>query len=330
MKRLSYAEAIREALMEEMRRDPRVFLLGEDIGTYGGSQKVTRGLIDEFGSERVIDSPISENAIVGMGMGAAMGGLRPVVEIMYMDFLPIAAEQILNHVAQAFFVSGGQVEVPLLIRTQYSMGRVHGPQHSQFFPSWFINIPGLWVIAPSGPRDAKGLTKAAIRCNRPVLSIECARLYHKVKEEIPEEDYEIPFGTADIKRRGKDVTIIAISRTVHEALNAASELEENHGIDVEIVDPRSLKPLDVKTILSSVKKTGRVIITSDEYRTGSVTSEMSSLICENAFKDLKSSPVRLTSPDMHVPFSESLEEAYMIGTDDIVDAAQRIMEADQI
>lgn len=320
---LSYAEAIRKALKEEMEKDPTVFLMGEDIGRYGGSQKVTEGLIDEFGEDRVIDSPILEVSIVGSGVGAAMGGLRPVVEIMYMDFLPIAMEQIVNHVTQAHYISAGKVDVPLVIRTQFSIGRVHGPQHSQFFPSWFMNIPGLEITVPSTPQDAYSLTISSIESNKPVLALESAKLYHNISGEI--SDQKVPIGKADVKRQGEDVTIVAISRALHEALDAADELE-NKDISAEVVDPRSLRPLGLETILDSVKKTGRVIVVTDEYKLCSSASEIITGVTENLFNEVESPPVRITSPDMHIPFAKSLENAYMVSKSDIVSAAQELVE----
>jgi len=324
MKTLTYAEAIREALREEMLRDPSVFLIGEDIGVYGGAQKVTEGLCKEFGPERVIDTPISEAAIVGLGIGAALAGLRPVAEIMFMDFLPIALEQMLNHMAKMHFLSGGQLKVPLTVRTQFSLGRAHGCQHSQFFPAWFMNIPGLLVALPSTPYDAKGLLKTAIRSNNPVLFIECCVLYHRLKGNVPEEEYTIPFGKADIKKSGNDVTIVAISRMVHEVLAAANELEKK-GISVEVVDPRTINPLDKETIINSVKKTGRLIVVSDDNKTGGVAAEISATICEETFDYLDAPIIRISAPDIPIPFSYELEKLYMPDKDDIIKAVTKLI-----
>ena len=251
VRELTYAQAINEALREEMRRDPRVIVMGEDVGVYGGAFKVTKGLYEEFGPERVRDTPISETAIIGAGIGAALMGLRPVVEIMYFDFIPLCLEQIANQAAKMRFMTGGRLKVPLVIRTQYALGRGYGAQHSQFIPAVLINFPGLYVVTPSTPYDAKGLLKAAIRQDNPVVYIECAMLYHTLKGPVPEEDYTIPLGKAEVKRGGEDVTVVAISRTVHEALKAAEELEKK-GVSVEVVDPRTLKPLDKEAIISSV------------------------------------------------------------------------------
>jgi len=324
MKVLTYAEAIREAMREEMLRNPNVFLIGEDIGAYGGSHSVTLGLYEEFGSERVIDTPISEAAIVGAGIGAALMGLRPVVEIMYMDFIPLSVEQILNHAAKIHFMSGGQLRVPLTIRTQYSLGRAYGPQHSQFFPSWFMNIPGLFLVLPSTPSDAKGLLKSAIRAENPTVFIECAGLYHKLKGPVPEEEYTIPYGRADVKRVGKDVTVVALARMVHEALAAADELETRK-ISIEVVDPRTLVPLDKETIIDSVKKTGRVVVASDDVKTGGVCAEISSMITEEAFSYLEAPIKRVTAPDLPVPSSRELEKQYMPNKDDLVNAITGVL-----
>jgi len=323
MRVLTYAEALREALREEMLKDPAVFLIGEDIGLYGGICKVTVGLYEEFGPERVVDAPISETAIVGVGIGGALMGLRPVVEIMYVDFLPLPSEQILNHVAKACFMSGGQLRLPLTIRTQYSLGRAYGPQHSQFIPSWFMNIPGIFLALPSTPYDAKGLLKSAIRAENPTVFIECRALYFKIKGPVPEEEYTIPFGKADVKRVGRDVTVVAISRMVHEALAAADELKKRK-ISVEVVDPRTLNPLDKKTIIDSVKKTGHVVVASDDTKTGGVCAEISSMINEEGFSHLEAPIKRVAAPDAPVPSSRELEKLYIPNKDDIINAITNI------
>ena len=324
MRVLTYAEALREALREEMLKDTNVFLIGEDIGLYGGVNKVTMGLYEEFGPERVIDAPISETAILGAGIGAALMGLRPVVEIMYVDFMPLPSEQILNHAAKAYFMSGGQLRLPLTIRTQYSLGRAYGPQHSQFIPSWFMNIPGLFLALPSTPYDAKGLLKSAIRAENPTVFIECRALYYKLKGRVPEEEYTIPFGKADVKRVGRDVTVIAISRMVHEALIAAGELEKKK-ISVEVIDPRTLNPLDKKTIIDSVKKTGHVVVASDDTKTGGVCAEISSMINEEGFSHLDAPIKRVAAPDAPVPSSRELEKLYIPNKDDIIKATTGIL-----
>jgi len=318
MREITYAEALREALREEMRRDERVIILGEEVGVFEGVYKVTQGLLKEFGPKRVIDTPISEIAIIGVAAGAALAGLKPVAEIMYMDFLAIAADQIVTHIAKMRFMSGGQLKVPLVIRTQYSLGRVHGSQHSQFYPSWFLQSPGIKMVLPSTPYDAKGLLKSSIRDENPILFIESGVLY-RTKGEVPENEYVIPLGKADIKKKGEDLTIIAFSRCVLEALNAAKELEEK-GISAEVVDPRTLVPLDIETIVSSVKKTGRVLIVADDVRSGSITNEIAMQIMENAFDYLDGPIVRVASPDLPVPFSPILEKQYMVSKDKIIKA----------
>jgi len=318
MREITYAEALREALREEMRRDERVIILGEEVGVFEGVYKVTQGLLKEFGPKRVIDTPISEIAIIGVAAGAALAGLKPVAEIMYMDFLAIAADQIVTHIAKMRFMSGGQLKVPLVIRTQYSLGRVHGSQHSQFYPSWFLQSPGIKMVLPSTPYDAKGLLKSSIRDENPILFIESGVLY-RTKGEVPENEYVIPLGKADIKKKGEDLTIIAFSRCVLEALNAAKELEEK-GISAEVIDPRTLVPLDIETIVSSVKKTGRVLIVADDVRSGSITNEIAMQIMENAFDYLDGPIVRVTSPDLPVPFSPILEKQYMVSKDKIIKA----------
>ena len=324
LKELKYYEAINEALREEMRRDRNVIIMGEEVGASGGAYKCTAGLYDEFGSERLIDMPISEAAIVGAGIGASLMGLRPVVEIMYMDFIHLSVEQIMNHAAKMYFMSGGQYELPLVIRTQYSLGRAYGPQHSQFFPSWFLNTPGVFIALPSTPYDAKGLLKSAIRAKDPTVFIECAGLYYKITGPVPDEDQLVPLGKADVKREGKDVTVVAISRMVHEALIAANELK-NRNVSVEVVDPRTLNPLDKETIIASVKKTGRVVVASDDTKTGGVANEIIAVIVEEAFRHLESPIKRVTAADMPVPSSRELEQQYMPSKDGIIKAINEIL-----
>ncbi|MDJ0270261.1 MAG: alpha-ketoacid dehydrogenase subunit beta [Aigarchaeota archaeon] len=321
---LSFAEALNEALREEMRRDERVIIFGEDVAVAGGVYKVTKGLLEEFGPNRVIDTPISEAAIVGAAVGAALMGLRPVAEIMYMDFLTIATDQLVTHAAKLRFMSGGQLKVPLVVRTQYSLGRVHGSQHSQFYPAWFLQSPGLKVVLPATPRDAKGLLKSAIRDDDPVLFVECGLLYHRYKENVPEEEYLIPLGKADVKRRGNDVTVVAVSRVVREALEAAQRLDER-GISVEVIDLMTAQPMDSETIINSVKKTNRLVIAEDSVKTGGLSAEIAARVAEEALEYLDSPIVRLNSPDMPVPFSAKLEQEYMVNADKIVDAVSKLV-----
>ena len=323
MKELKYFEAINEALREEMRRDENVIIIGEEVGASGGAYKCTSGLYDEFGSERLIDTPISEAAIVGVGIGASLMGLRPVTEIMFMDFVHLSVEQIMNHAAKMYFMSGGQYKLPLVIRTQYSLGRAYGPQHSQFFPSWFLNTPGLYIALPSTPYDAKGLLKAAIRANNPTMFIECAGLYYKLKGPVPGENETVQLGRADVKKEGEDVTVIAISRMVQETLAAADELEKK-GVSVEVVDPRTLSPLDKETVLKSVRKTGKVVVAADDCKTGGVSNEIACVIIEEAFSHLKAPIQRVTAADMPVPSSRELEQQYMPTKEGVVKAVNKI------
>ncbi len=323
MPELTYADALREALREEMLRDPSVVLMGEEIGIFEGVYKVTRGLLKEFGPQRVMDTPISEAAIAGAAIGAALAGLKPVAEIMYMDFLPIALDQIATQAAKMHFMSGGKLKVPMVLRTQYSLGRVHGAQHSQFFPSMLFQVPGLKVVLPSTPHDAKGLLKAAIRDENPVVFIESGVLY-KAKGPVPDGEYMMPLGQCDVKKSGDDITIVAVSRVVTEALAAAAKLEAQ-GITAEVIDPRTIQPLDLATILASVKKTGRLIIASDDVRCGGIGSEISAQVIEEAFDSLDAPILRVAAPDMPIPFSPTLEQAYMPNAQKIIEAAKKLI-----
>ena len=323
MPELTYADALREALREEMLRDPRVVLMGEEIGVFEGVYKVTRGLLKEFGPERVRDTPISEAAIAGAAVGAALGGLKPVAEIMYMDFLTICLDQIATNAAKMHFMSGGKLKVPFVLRTQYSLGRVHGAQHSQFFPSIFFQVPGLKVVLPSTPYDAKGLLKAAIREDNPVVFIESGMLY-RIKGPVPDGEYVVPLGQCDVKKTGSDITIVAVSRTVTEALAAAMKLEEQ-GITADVIDPRTIQPLDLATILESVRKTGRLIIASDDVKCGGIGSEIAAQVVEEAFDSLDAPILRVASPDMPIPFSPTLEQTYMPNAQKIIEAAKKLI-----
>jgi len=323
MPELTYADALREALREEMLRDPRVVLMGEEIGVFEGVYKVTRGLLKEFGPERVRDTPISEAAIAGAAVGAALGGLKPVAEIMYMDFLTICLDQIATNAAKMHFMSGGKLKVPFVLRTQYSLGRVHGAQHSQFFPSVLFQVPGLKVVLPSTPHDAKGLLKAAIRDENPVVFIESGVLY-RAKGPVPDKEYVVPLGQCDVKKTGNDITIVAVSRVVNEALAAAAKLEEQ-GITADVIDPMTIQPLDLATILESVKKTGRLIVASDDVKSGGIGSEIAAAVVEEAFDSLDAPIMRVASPNMPIPFSPTLEQAYMPNAEKIVEAAKKLI-----
>ena len=323
VREISYAEALNEALREEMRRDDRVIVFGEDVGVFGGVYKVTKGLLEEFGPERVLDTPISEAAIAGTAIGAALMGLRPVAEIMYVDFLTLATDMIITHAAKLRFMSGGQVKLPMVIRTQYSLGRAHGCQHSQFLAACFLQSPGIKVVLPGTPKDAKGLLKSAIRDDDPVLFIESGVLY-RLKGPVPEDEYLIPLGKCDVKREGEDVTIVAVARTVTEALKAADKLAEE-GISAEVIDLMTIQPMDYDTIVKSVMKTNRLVIADDSVKTCGISAEVSAYISEFAFDYLDAPIIRVNSPPLPIPFSPQLEKQYMIDSDKIVDAVKRLV-----
>ena len=323
MKELTYADALREALREEMIRDPNVILLGEEIGVFNGVYKVTRGLLDEFGPDRVRDTPISEAAIAGAAVGLALAGMKPVAEIMYMDFLPICMDQLSTQAAKMRFMSGGQLSVPMVLRTQYSLGRQHGSQHSQFTPAWFLQVPGMKVVLPSDPNDAKGLLKSSIRDPNPVLFVESGLLY-RTRGFVPEEDYMVPLGEAAVKKKGDDVTIVAVSRMVNESLAAAKKLETD-GISAEVVDLRTLQPLDLNTISESVKRTSRLIIAADDVKRGGIGAEISASITETCFDYLDAPIIRVACPDTPIPFSPPLEQQYMPNADRVAQAVKEVV-----
>jgi len=324
VRKISYREALREALREEMRRDPTVFLLGEDIGRYwGGAFKVTDGLAEEFGEERVRDTPISESAIIGTAIGAAITGMRPVAEIMFGDLTALAMDQIANQAAKARYMFGGQVKVPLVIRTPFGAGVHIAAHHSQSLEAWFMHVPGLYVAVPSTPHDAKGLLKTAIRCNNPVFFCEHKLLY-PIEGEVPEDEYTVPFGMADIKIEGTDVTIVATLYMVHKALNAAGELERE-GINAEVVDPRTLTPLDKQAIIKSVKKTGRIVIVSEDCRTAGVSAEIAALVAEEALDYLDAPIKRVAEPDTPIPFSPPLEQYVIPDEKAVIKAVKEVV-----
>ena len=319
---LTYREAIREGLIEEMERDSNVILLGEDIGVYGGAYKVTKGLLDKFGPSRVIDSPMSESLIVGAGVGMAILGLRPVVEIMYIDFTPLASDQIINQAAKYHFMTGGNVKVPLVIRTQQGTGRSAAAQHSQSLEVWYAHIPGLKVVLPSTPYDAKGLIKAAIRDDNPVVFIEHKGLYN-LKGEVPEEDYVVEIGKADIKRVGNDITILTYSKMVHSCLQAAEELEKDEGISVEIVDLRSINPIDNETIKNSVSKTQRALVVTEANKTAGMSAEIFSRVIE-LVPNIKK-VARLAGKDTIIGCSPVLEKASIPSIEEIKKAVLELL-----
>ncbi|HEY4689912.1 MAG TPA: alpha-ketoacid dehydrogenase subunit beta [Anaerolineae bacterium] len=304
---LTFAEAIREALAEEMRRDPRVFIVGEDVAEAGTPFKVLSGLVEEFGPERVIDSPISEAGITGLGVGVAMTGLRPVVDIMFGDFITLTMDQMVNQAAKVHYMSGGKLKVPLVLRTTLGATRRSAAQHSQSLHAWFSHVPGLKVVIPSTPYDAKGLLKTAIRDDNPVAFFEDKMMY-KLKGPVPAEEYTIPFGVADIKRAGADITIVATSSMVQVALGAAKLLEEI-GVSAEVVDPRTTAPLDKQTLIESAKKTSRAIVVDEGYERYGVTAEIASVIADGAFYYLDAPVKRIGAMDVPIPFSPPLEDA---------------------
>src|SRR6202011_1699482 len=318
---LTYLEAIRQGIWEEMERDPSVFCLGEDIGIYGGAFKVTDGFIDRFGPERVIDTPIAESAIVGAAFGAALTGLRPVAEFQFMDFIGCAFNQIVNMVAKAHYRWGAPA--PLVIRGP-SGGNVHGgPFHSQNPEMWFVHAPGLKVVCPASAYDAKGLIKAAIRDNNPVIVFEHKYLYRRIKEEVPEGDYIVPLGKARVVREGRDLSIITYAAMVYTALEAAETLSKE-GIDIEVVDLRTVSPLDREAITETVRKTSKVIILHEHSRTGGLAGEIAAIINEEDFDDLYGPIVLIAAQDSPVPFSPPQEEYFLHKVGDVLREARRL------
>jgi pyruvate dehydrogenase E1 component beta subunit len=316
-------QAINQALTEEMERDERVVLVGEDVGRPGGPYGVTRGLLDRFGDLRVRDTPISEAVLVGLGVGAGAVGLRPVVEIMFFDFAMIAMDQIVNQAAKFRYFSGASM--PLVIRTMAGAGGPNGAQHSQNFEAWYCGVPGLKVVMPSNAADAKGLLKSSIRDDDPVLFIETLGLLTQRREVPVEEDLLIPLGVADIRRAGTDVTVVAVGRLVDRALDAATRLQDEDGISVEVIDPRTLSPLDTDTILESVARTGRLVVAQEATAPCSLAAEVCALAAESCLRDLKAPPVRVTSPFINVPTPVPLAEARAPGADDVVTAVHNVM-----
>src|SRR6476646_8066232 len=316
-----YREALNEALREEMLRDERVMLMGEDIGVFGGAFKVTAGLLDEFGERRVRDTPISENTIVGMGVGAAMAGLRPVVELMTINFALLAFDQIVNHAAHIHYMFGGQATVPLVVRMPQGAGHQLGPTHSHCLEALFMHVPGLLVAVPSTAADAKGLLKVAIRDDNPVVFIEHEALYG-VKGEVPDgEDELVHFGQARIAREGSDVTIVGVSRMAITCESAARTLAEEHGVDAEVIDPRTLRPLDLHTILQSVRRTNRCVVVEEGWPHGGVGANLAALIGEQAFDDLDAPVQRVTGADVPMPYSKPLEDIAYPHEQQVVHAA---------
>ncbi len=304
---LTFGQAVREALAEEMRRDPSVLVLGEDVAEAGTAFRVLSGLVEEFGTERVVDTPISEAGFTGLAVGAAMTGLRPVVDIMFGDFITLTMDQMVNQAAKVHYMSGGKWKVPMVMRTTLGATRRSAAQHSQSLHAWFSHVPGLKVVLPSTPYDAKGLLKSAIRDDNPVIVFEDKMMY-KLKGPVPEEEYTIPLGQADVKREGRDITLIGTSSMVQVALGAALLLEKE-GISAEVVDPRTTSPLDEATLLESVRKTGRVIVIDEGYERYGITAEIAAVIAEKAFYDLDAPVRRMGAMNVPIPFSPPLEDA---------------------
>jgi pyruvate dehydrogenase E1 component beta subunit len=324
MATIRYRDALNEALREELQRDENVFLMGEDIGVFNGAFKVTNGLLKEFGEKRVRDTPISENTFVGMGVGAAMNGLRPVVELMTINFGLLALDQIINHAAAIHYMFGGQAKVPMVVRMPQGAGHQLGPTHSHSWEAMFLHVPGLLVATPSTAADAKGLLKSAIRDDNPVVFIEHEYLYGQ-KGEVPEGEHLVEFGRAAIRREGTDVTIVGISRMAVTAQKAAEVLEKDHGVSAEVIDPRTLRPLDLDTILESVKKTNRAVIVEEGWPHGGVGANFAALIQEQAFDYLDAPVIRVAGADVPMPYAKNLEQIAFPHEPEIVAAALATM-----
>jgi pyruvate dehydrogenase E1 component beta subunit len=319
MAEITFRQALNDTLREELLRDENVFLMGEEIGVFEGSYKVTAGLLKEFGAKRIVDTPIAENGFMGMAVGAAMLGLRPVVEIMTINFIALAIDEILNHAAKIYYMFGGQTPVPMVIRTPGGGGQQLSATHSQNLEVWFAHIPGLQVVAPSTPADAKGLLRTAIRNNNPVLFLENLGLYN-MKGEVPEGDYAIPFGQAKVTKEGRDLTVISYSHLASVALDVAKRMEQEHNLSIEVVDIRSLRPLDVETLANSVKKTGRAIVFEWDWRTYGVGAEVVASLQEEAFDYLDAPIARVASVEVPLPYSKPLELAALNSPKKLEDA----------
>ena len=323
MAEITYRQALHDTLREELLRDENVFLLGEEIGTFEGSYKITAGLLKEFGPKRVVDTPICENGFVGMATGAAMLGLRPIVEIMTINFIVLAMDEIVNHAAKIYYMFGGQCPIPLVIRTPGGGGQQLAATHSQNLEVWFAHVPGLKVVAPSTPADAKGMLRTAVRDNNPVIFLENLALYN-TKGEVPGDDYTIPFGQAKVTKEGADMTIISYSRMSAMALDVARRLEQENKLSVEVVDVRSLRPLDRETIVNSVKKTNRAIIFEEDWRSFGVGAEIAATLQEEAFDFLDAPIKRVASVEVPLPYSKPLERAALTGAKQLMEAIDEL------
>ena len=323
MREIQFREALREALSEEMRRDPNVFLMGEEVAQYNGAYKVSQGMLDEFGAKRVIDTPIAELGFAGIGVGAAMNGLRPVIEFMTFNFSLVAIDQVINAAAKMKSMSGGQYGVPIVFRGPTASAGMLSSQHSQAFESWYANCPGLKVIVPSNPKDAKGLLKAAIRDDDPVIFMESEQMYGD-KGEVPEGEYLMPIGVADIKRAGNDVTIVSFGKIIKTAYKAAEELAKEN-IDVEIIDLRTVRPIDYATVIASVKKTNRMVIVEESWPLANIATEVAFKVQREAFDYLDAPVLRVTGGDVPLPYAPTLIDAYLPNPERIIRAVKRVM-----
>ncbi len=323
MKEIQFREALREAMNEEMRRDERVFLMGEEVAEYNGAYKVSQGMLDEFGPKRVIDTPIAELGFTGIGVGAAMNGLRPIIEFMTFNFSLVAIDQVINNAAKMMSMSGGQFTVPIVFRGPTASAGMLSSQHSQAFENWYANCPGLKVVVPSNPADAKGLLKSAIRDNDPVIFMESEQMYGD-KGLVPESEYLIPIGVADIKREGTDVTIVSFGKMMKVALKAAEELAKDN-INAEVIDLRTLRPIDYDTVINSVKKTNRLVIVEESWPLGAIASEITFMVQKKAFDYLDSPILRVMGGDVPLPYAPTLIEAYLPNPERVIKAVKEVM-----
>lgn len=323
MRKINFSEALNEAIRYNMEKDVTVFILGEDIGVLGGAYRVTHDLFEKFGRKRVLDTPLSEIAIVGTAIGAALGGLRPIPELMYIDFSPACMDMIVNQMAKIHYMFGGQIKVPVVLRLVSGAAGYNAAQHSQSIYPFFVHTPGLIVVTPSTPYDAKGLLNTAIMDDNPVIFVENKRLYN-IEGDVPEEYYKIPFGKADVKREGNDITIVATQALVYDALSIAIEMEKD-GVSIEVIDPRTLVPLDKETIYKSIEKTGRLVVADESILSCGIASEISSIVAEEMFDYLDAPIMKVGSPNCHVPFSMPLEDAYIPGKIEIKKAISKIL-----
>lgn len=321
---LTYAEAFREGLSEEMRRDPSVFVMGEEVGAAGGTFKSFDGLFEQFGPERVVDTPIAEEGYVGLGVGAAMAGMRPVIDVMFGDFMTMAMDPMINQAAKMYYMTGGQVPVPMVLHTTMGAGRRSAAQHSQSLHAWFAHIPGLKVVMPATPYDVKGLIKSSIRYDGPVVFYD-DKMSYRLKGPVPQEEYLIPLGVAEVKREGTDITLVATSSMVYSALEAADALAKE-GVSVEVVDPRTIQPLDTETILASVRKTHRALVLDEGHRSFGASAEIAAEIAEKAFDYLDAPVKRYAAMDVPVPFSPALEDLTIPNTEGVIALVRGLME----